>query len=111
MIFFPMVHPARDGSSDGKPAELLRSVAEKSKPALQPHQIEGENSMSYQLISRHEIEDLCEKALKAKWSALMFDLVRTPTERTLTLASVEIVSAEMHRKQGKIPKMMQDCWL
>ena len=106
-----MAHPARDGSSDGKPAELLRSLAEKSKPALQPHQIEGESSVSYQLISRHEIEDLCEKALKAKWSALMFDLVRTPTERTLTLASVEIVSAEMHRKQGKTREVAQNCWL
>ena len=67
--------------------------------------------MSYQLISRHEIEDLCEKALKAKWSALMFDLVRTPTERTLTLASVEIVSAELHRKRAKIRDVAQNCWL
>jgi hypothetical protein len=67
--------------------------------------------MSYQLISRHEIEDLCEKALKAKWSALMFDLVRTQTDRTLALASVEIVTAELHRKQGKIHKMKRDCWL
>jgi len=67
--------------------------------------------MSYQLISRHEIEDLCEKALKAKWSALMFDLVRTQTERTLALASVEIVSSELHRKRGKIREMTQNCWL
>jgi len=61
--------------------------------------------MSYQLISRHEIEDLCEKALKAKWSALMFDLVRTQNlfaERTLALASVETVSVELHLKRGKI---------
>lgn len=67
--------------------------------------------MSYQLISRHEIEDLCEKALKAKWSALMFDLVRTQTERALALASVEIVSSELHRKRGKIREMTQNCWL
>ncbi len=67
--------------------------------------------MSYQLISRHEIEDLCEKALKAKWSALMFDLVRTPTERTLALASVEVVSVELHRKRGKIREMAHNCWL
>ena len=72
--------------------------------------------MSYQLISRHEIEDLCEKALKAKWSALMFDLVRTQNlfaERTLALASVEIVSAELHRKRGKIREMIltENCWL
>lgn len=70
--------------------------------------------MSYQLIRRHEIEDLCEKALKAKWSALMFDLVRTQdlfAERTLALASVETVSAEMLRKRGKIREMTQNCWL
>jgi hypothetical protein len=67
--------------------------------------------MSYQLISRHEIEDLCEKALNAKWSALMFDLVRTQTERTLALASVEIVLAELHRKRGKTREMTQNCWL
>ena len=67
--------------------------------------------MSYQLISRHEIEDLCEKALNAKWSALMFDLVRTKTERTLALASVEIVSAEWHRKRGQTREMTQNCWL
>jgi hypothetical protein len=67
--------------------------------------------MSYQLISRHEIEDLCEKALKAKWSALMFDLVRTQTERTLALASVEIVSTEWHRKRGKMRQVTQNCWL
>jgi hypothetical protein len=70
--------------------------------------------MSYQLISRHEIEDLCEKALKAKWSALMFDLVRTQNlfgERTLALASVEIVSAEWHRKRAKIRNLPQNCWL
>ena len=66
--------------------------------------------MSYQLISRHEIEDLCEKALKAKWSALMFDLVRTQ-ERTLTLTSLETVSAELHRKRGKIPEMTHNRWL
>ena len=68
--------------------------------------------MSHQLISRHEIEDLCEKALKAKWSALMFDLIRTPfAERTLALASVETVSAELHRKRGKIREVRQNCWL
>ena len=67
--------------------------------------------MSYQLISRHEIEHLCEKALKAKWSALMFDLVRTQTERTLALASVEIVLAELHRKRGMIREMTHNCWL
>ena len=68
------------------------------------------------LTTRHEIEDLCEKALKAKWSALMFDLVRTQNlfaERTLTLASVETVSAELHRKRGKIREMIltENCWL
>jgi hypothetical protein len=68
--------------------------------------------MSYQLISRHEIEDLCEKALKAKWSALMFDLARTQTERTLALTSVETVSSELHRKRAKVREMaLENCWL
>jgi len=70
--------------------------------------------MSHQVIARPEIEDFCEKALKDKWSALMFDLVRTQnpfTERTLGLASVEIVSVELHRKRGRIRETRQNCWL
>ena len=70
--------------------------------------------MSHQLITRQEIEDLCEQALKAKWSALMFDLVRTQNpfvERTLAMASVETVSAELHRKRGNIREMKQNYWL
>jgi hypothetical protein len=41
----------------------------------------------------------------------MFDLVRTQTERTLALASVEIVLAELYRKRGKIREMTHNCWL
>src|ERR1017187_9351341 len=110
MISFSMVHPARDGSSDGKPAGFSARERRSRSVPCSPRSKE-KNSMSYQLISRHEIEDLCEKALKAKWSALMFDLVRTQTERTLALASVEIVLAELHRKRGKIRETTHNCWL
>ena len=59
--------------------------------------------MSHTLITRNEIEDLCEGELQSKFSALMNDLVRTQTmecQRLMALASLETVEAELHRKRA-----------
>lgn len=56
-----------------------------------------------QLITRHEVEDLCEGELQSKFSALMNDLIRTQNlqaERAMALASLETVSAELARKRA-----------
>jgi hypothetical protein len=66
---------------------------------MSPHN--QENPM---LITRHDIEDLCVNGLKAKRSALMFDLCSAQipfTERPLALASIETVSTELNRKLGR----------
>lgn len=56
-----------------------------------------------QLITRNEIEDLCEGELQSKFSALMNDLIRTQSalnERAMALASLETVSSELARKRA-----------
>ena len=56
-----------------------------------------------QLITRHEIEDLCEGELQSKFYAIMNDLIRTQNamnERAMALASLETVSAELARKRA-----------
>ena len=56
-----------------------------------------------QLITRNEIEDLGEEELKSKFSAIMNDLIRTQrwqAERTMALASLETVEAELNRKRA-----------
>ena len=59
--------------------------------------------MSHTLITRNEIEDLCEGELQSKFSAIMNDLIRTQrwqAERTMALASLETVEAELNRKRA-----------
>jgi len=59
--------------------------------------------MSHTLITRNEIEDLCEGELQSKFYAIMNDLIRTQrwqAERTMALASLETVEAELHRKRA-----------
>jgi len=56
-----------------------------------------------QLITRNEIEDLCERELQSKFYAIMNDLIRTQrwqAERTMALASLETVEAELNRKRA-----------
>ena len=56
-----------------------------------------------QLITRYEIEDLCEEELRSKFCAIMNDLIRTERwqcERQMALASLETVEAELHRKRA-----------
>jgi hypothetical protein len=66
-----------------------------------------------QLITRHELADLCERGLKAKHSALIRDMARTqrPYERTLELASIETVSKELNRKRAQIHVSRPSSWL
>ena len=56
-----------------------------------------------QLITRNEVEDLCEGELQSKFYAIMTDLIRTQNlqaERAMALASLETVSAELARKRA-----------
>jgi hypothetical protein len=56
-----------------------------------------------QLITRNEVEDLCEGELQSKFYAIMSDLIRTQNmlnERAMALASLETVEAELHRKRA-----------
>jgi hypothetical protein len=57
-----------------------------------------------QLITRNEIEDLCEGELQLKFYAIMNDLIRTQrwqAERTMALAALETVEAELNRKRAQ----------
>jgi len=56
--------------------------------------------MSHTLIPRNEIEDLCEGELQSKFCALRNDLLRAEGLRTMALASLQTVQAELHRKQA-----------
>jgi hypothetical protein len=59
--------------------------------------------MSSTLITRKEIEDLDEGALQSKFFDIMQTLIRTQREqyeRTLALASLETVQAELNRKRA-----------
>jgi hypothetical protein len=56
-----------------------------------------------QLITRNEIEDLCEEELRSKFYDIMNDLIRTQrwqAERVMALASLETVEAELNRKRA-----------
>ena len=66
-----------------------------------------------QLITRHELEDLCERDLQAKLSALISDVARTqrPYERTLELASIGTVSTAWSRKRATMCVAAPNCWL
>jgi hypothetical protein len=66
-----------------------------------------------QLITRHELEDLCEKGLQAKLSALIWDVARRqrPYERTLELASIGTVSTAWHRARARRRVVATNCWL
>jgi hypothetical protein len=53
------------------------------------------NTMS-QLITRNEVEDLCEQELQSKFYGLMQDLIRSQNmlnERAMALAALETVEA------------------
>jgi hypothetical protein len=55
------------------------------------------------LISRDEVEDLCEQELQSKFYALMQDLIRSQNmlnERAMALASLETVEAEANRMRA-----------
>ena len=66
-----------------------------------------------QLITRLELEDLCEKGLQAKLRALIWDVARTqrPYERTLELASIGTVSTALNRKRAKVRMAPPNFWL
>jgi hypothetical protein len=66
-----------------------------------------------QLITRRELEDLCEKGLQAKLSALITDVVRTqrPYERTLEHASIGTVSTALHRERAKRRVVAPNFWI
>jgi hypothetical protein len=59
--------------------------------------------MATELITRQEVEMLCEGALESKFAKLMADLMRTNTERAFALASLETVEAELNRKRSQAP--------
>ena len=56
--------------------------------------------MSHTLIPTSEIEDLCEEALQLKFCALRNDLLRAEGQRTMALASLQTVQAELNRKRA-----------
>jgi len=69
-----------------------------------------------QLITINEVEDLCEGELQSKFYAIMNDLSRTQRwqgERTMALASLETVEAELNRKRAKsrVRAPALNCWL
>ena len=56
-----------------------------------------------QLITRNEVEDLCERELESKFYDLMQALIRSQNmlnERAMALASLETVEAELNRKRA-----------
>ena len=59
-----------------------------------------------QMITRNEVEDLCEQELQSKFYGLMQDLIRSQNmlnERALALTSLETVEAELNRKRALRP--------
>ena len=59
------------------------------------------------LVTRNEVEDLCEQELQSKFCALMQDLIRSQNmlnERAKALASLETVEAELNRKRALRPR-------
>jgi len=59
-----------------------------------------EKTMSHTLIPTSEIEDLGEEALQSKFCALRNDLLRAEGMRTMALASLQTVQAELNRKRA-----------
>ena len=68
-----------------------------------------------QLITRNELEDLCEEELQSKFYALMHDLIRSQNmlnERAMAVASLETVQTELHRRRALRPRYpAPKCWL
>jgi hypothetical protein len=69
-----------------------------------------------QLITRNEVEDLCEQELQSKFYDLMQDLIRSQNmlnERAMALASLETVEAELNRKRARsrVRVPAPNCWL
>jgi hypothetical protein len=66
-----------------------------------------------QLITLYELEDLCEKGLQAKLSALIRDVARTqrPHQRAMELASIGTVSTALNRKRAQLRATAPNCWL
>jgi hypothetical protein len=65
------------------------------------------------LITRNEVEDLCERELQSKFYDLMQDLIRSQsmlTERAMALASLETVEAELNRKRALKPRGPSPRW-
>jgi hypothetical protein len=67
-----------------------------------------------QLVTRNEVEDLCEQELQSKFYALMQDLIVSQNilnERAKALASLETVEAELNRKRALKPRYPSPrCW-
>jgi hypothetical protein len=67
-----------------------------------------------QMITRNEVEDLCEQEVQSKFYGLMQDLIRSQNllnERALALTSLETVEAELNRKRALRPRCPAPrCW-
>lgn len=67
-----------------------------------------------QMITRNEVEDLCEQELQSKFYGLMQDLIRSQNmlnERALALTSLETVEAELNPKRALRPRCPAPrCW-
>jgi hypothetical protein len=69
--------------------------------------------MMSQMITRYEVEDLCERELQSKFYGLMQDLIRSQNmlnERAMALASLETVEAELNRKRALRPRCPAPRW-
>jgi hypothetical protein len=66
------------------------------------------------MITRNEVEDLCEQEVQSKFYGLMQDLIRSQNllnERALALTSLETVEAELNRKRALRPRCPAPrCW-
>jgi hypothetical protein len=67
-----------------------------------------------QMITRNEVEDLCEGELQSKFYDLTQDLIRSQNmlnERARALAALETVEAELNRKRALRPRCPAPrCW-
>jgi hypothetical protein len=60
-------------------------------------------------ITKDEVKEVDAEALQGKLSALRADL--RPAHMSLTLASMETVSAELRRRRTQTPETSENCWL
>ena len=67
--------------------------------------------MSHTLIPTSEIEELCEEALQSKFCAIRNDLLRAEGMRTMALASLQTVQAELNRKRALKSRYPAPRWL